>query len=371
MTSITFKITLLIVVIIESIYSNRLSAQEKLQNGIKNDKITKLLEEKLTVFPNNTEISIALIHNEKSEFFGILRKNDSLEIKSNQNAIFEIGSITKVFTSTLLSELVIAKEISLDDPVISLLPFELDNLSENQSNITLKMLANHTSGLPRLPENIMPLLALDQSDPYRSYNADKLYEYLKTDFETITPAGTKSAYSNIGAGFLGHLLTLKTKTSYEELLQQKIFKPLGMNNSTTILKNIPKHNLVKGLDPKGQEVSNWNFDVLAGAGAIKSNITDIEKFVRKHMDTSPVYDLTQQVTHTENKQLSMGLGWHIINKGNQSILFHNGGTGGYRSCIVINKETQKAVIMLSNISAFHPKNQRIDSLCFKILNLIN
>ncbi len=370
MTSISFKIILL-TIFLALRCTNVSRAQGNLRDRIKNDKIASLLEEKLAFFPNQTEISFALIDNKQSEFFGVIRKNDNLQIKTNQNAIFEIGSITKVFTSTLLAELVIEKELSLDDRVINLLPFKLERLSENQQNITLKMLANHTSGLPRLPQNIMPLIALNESDPYRSYTSDELYEYLKTDFKTEFKVGEKSAYSNLGTGLLGHLLTLKTKKSYEELLQEKIFKPLGMNNSTTVLKQVPVIKLVKGLDPQGQVVSNWNFDVLEGAGAIKSSIIDLEKFVKKHMGNSNDYNLTQNVTHIENKQVSLGLGWHIISQGDQKILFHNGGTGGYTSCILINKKTQKSVIMLTNISAFHPKSQSIDTLCFEILNLIN
>ncbi|AUP80195.1 serine hydrolase domain-containing protein [Flavivirga eckloniae] len=372
MTSITLKIILVAIFLtLASMCFNTLKAQGNLQGKIENDKIAILLEENLAFFPNKTEISLALINGKQSEFFGVIRKNDTLQIETNQNAIFEIGSITKVFTSTLFSELVIEKKLSLNDHVLDLLPFQLESPSKEQTSITLKMLANHTSGLPSLPQNIMPLIALDESDPYRSYTSDKLYEYLKTDFKTKTAAGKKSVYSNLGTGLLGHLLTLKTKKSYEELLQEKIFKPLGMNNSTTILKQIPETNLVKGLDPQGQVTSNWNFDALEGAGAIKSSVTDLEKFARKHMENSTVYNLTQKVTHIENKQVSLGLGWHIISQGDQEILFHNGGTGGYTSCMLINKRTQKSVIMLTNISAFHPKSQSIDSLCFKILNLIN
>ncbi|NMH87258.1 serine hydrolase domain-containing protein [Flavivirga algicola] len=370
MTSISSKIVLLTVFLVLG-YTKISRAQGNLRDEIKNDKIAALLEEKLAFFPNQTEISLALIDNKQSEFFGIIRKSDTLQTKTNQNAIFEIGSVTKVFTSTLLAALVIEEKLSLNDRVVDLLPFKLETPSEDQENITLKTLANHTSGLPALPQNIMPLIALDESDPYHSYTSDKLHEYLKTDFKTESRVGEKSTYSNLGAGLLGHLLTLKTKKSYEALLQEKIFKPLGMNSSTTVLKQVSEISLVRGLGPQGQVVSNWNFDVLEGAGAIKSSVTDLEKFVRMHMGNSSVYNLTQNVTHIENKQVSLGLGWHIISQGDQKILFHNGGTEGYTSCVLINKETQKSVIMLTNISTFHPKRNVIDTLCFEILNLIN
>ncbi|MFD2562293.1 serine hydrolase domain-containing protein [Aquimarina rubra] len=370
MAYIKFKLVLFGIFILTQYYSDIIHAQKSIINEIKNKEITKLLKDKLIVFPNQTEVSIALINQEKSEFFGFVKKDDSLQTKKNQNAVFEIGSITKVFTSTLLSKLVVEEALSLDESVVNLLPFKLDNPREDQKNITLKMLANHTSGLPRIPQNLIPLITMDQNDPYRNYDSDKLYEYLKTDFKTESKPGEQSAYSNLGAGLLGHLLTLKTNQSFETLLQKNIFKPLNMNSSTTDINQIPSTSLVKGRDPEGKETSNWNFDVLAGAGAIKSNIVDLEKFVRKQMSNTPIYDLTQKQTHMINKQVSMGLGWHIINKKDQTILFHNGGTGGYTSCILIDKKAQKAVIMLTNISSFHPKKQSIDGLCFKMLSLL-
>ncbi|MHA7057434.1 serine hydrolase domain-containing protein [Aquimarina sp. M1] len=370
MAYIKLKIVFLGMFILTQFYSCKINAQESITNKIENKEIAQLLEEKLLLFPNQTEVSIALIDQKSSEFFGIVRKEDSLQIKMNQNAIYEIGSITKVFTATLLAKLVMEKEVSLDDSVISLLPFTLENPTEDQKHITLKMLTNHTSGLPRIPQNIIPLITSNQGDPYRNYDTDKLYEYLKTDFKTESTPGEKSTYSNLGAGLLGHLLTLKTNKTYEELLQEKIFNPLDMNSSTTDLEKILATSIIKGLDPKGHEVSNWNFDVLAGAGAIKSNIVDLEKFVRKQMSNDPVYELTQKQTHTLNKQVSLGLGWHIVHKDDQTILFHNGGTGGYTSSLVINKNAQKAVIILTNISAFHPKKHAIDALSFKMLSLI-
>ncbi|WP_378174160.1 serine hydrolase domain-containing protein [Aquimarina sp. SS2-1] len=370
MAYIKYKLVLFGIFIVTQYYSDIVNAQKSIKNEIKNKEITKLLKEQLFVFPNQTEVSVALINQEKSEFIGFLKNDDSLQIKKNQNAVFEIGSISKVFTSTLLSKLVVEETLSIDEPVVNLLPFKLDNPSEDQNNITVKMLANHTSGLPRIPQNLIPLLTMNQNDPYRNYDSDKLYEYLKTDFKTESKPGEQSAYSNLGAGLLGHLLTLKTNQSFETLLQENIFKPLNMNSSTTDINQIPSSSLVMGRDPEGQETSNWNFDVLAGAGAIKSNIIDLEKFVRKQMSNDAIYNLTQKETHTINKQVSMGLGWHIIAKKDQTILFHNGGTGGYTSCLVIDKKSQKAVIMLTNISAFHPKKQSIDGLCFKMLSLI-
>ncbi len=363
--SISIKIPFFLIFII-CCTTSILKAQD---SSAKKEKIKTLLKKEITAFPKNTQVSIAIVNGDKTDYLGVLKAKDSVQFVENKTSVFEIGSVTKVFTATLLAELVENKTVALDDKVLNLLPFSLEKPTENQQKITLQMLSNHTSGLPRLPANIASLLTQNPFDPYANYGEEKLKEYLKTDFKPISNPGEKSAYSNLGAGLLGYLLSLKSGESYEDLLQKEIFSPLGMASSTTQLNKVPINNLVKGINTDGSEVSNWNFKALSGAGAIKSNVIDLDKFVRMHMlNNDLAYNLTQKVTHVENKQVALGLGWHIINKDNSQLLFHNGQTGGYTSCVIINKKTQKAIIMLTNISAFNPQSRTIDGLCFQILN---
>jgi len=144
-----------------------------------------------------------------------------------------------------------------------------------------------------------------------------------------------------------------------------------MNSSTTLLKNVPKSSLIKGLDAEGNEVGNWSFtDAFVGAGGIKSSVIDLEKFVHKNMEESIIYNLPQQETFLINKQMSIGLGWHIIKKDTRNILWHNGGTAGYLSSLSIDKKNNKSVIILSNVSAYNPKGRNIDKLCFSLLKTL-
>ena len=333
-----------------------------LNGKIKNELIRSIIEENVLYFPNNTQISIGLISENSTEYIGIIRKNDTLQITDNRNTIFEIGSITKVFTSVLLSDFVDKKQASLNENLAEQFKFKLKEGRE----ITLEQLANHTAGLERMPSNFRASVTIKEN-PYTSYTPALLKKYLLKEIKLKNKTGEKSEYSNLGVGLLGYILTKKSNKSYEEILQERIFKPLKMTNSSTDLTKIDKHLLVKGLDKKGNEASNWGFtDALIAAGGIKSSIIDLEKFVRKNFENDAVYNLPQQPTVTISKTRKIGLGWHIFSKSN--IIWHSGATGGYKSCLAILKKEKKAVVVLSNVSGFNKQN--IDILCFNLLKVL-
>lgn len=359
----------ILVLLLLSLFLTKTYAQQKavpnLSAAIKNKKIVSILTKNLSSFPENTEVSIALINGETTRYIGIIRKNDTLEVITNKNSVFEIGSITKVFTSILFASFIDKNKNILQENLQQHFDFTL----KSGGNITLQQLANHSSGLPRLPKNIFPLLAKNPNNPYKEYTPKMLQNYLKNEVELDYKTGSKSIYSNLGAGLLGNILTKKAQKTYENLLQETIFIPLKMTNSTTSLKNINQQKLVKGRNADGKETSNWEFtDTLIGAGGIKSTTADMEKFVKKNFGENPIYVLPQTATYTVNKTYKMGLGWHLLNT--DTILFHNGGTGGYRSSLAIKKETKKGVIILSNVSAFHKNANTIDTLCFQLLKTL-
>ncbi|MGH1385173.1 serine hydrolase domain-containing protein [Kordia sp.] len=352
-----------------------LLSQEKVVNAIDastmSSEIRKVIAENSEFFPNNTQLSIALIDGEKTNYIGVIRKNDTLQSIDNKTGIFEIGSNTKVFTSLLLSHQIKAGNLQLNDKLVDVLPFPIEKSPEKTNEISLKMLSNHSSGLPRLPKNIFPLLQENMANPYKKYTVDMLHSYLKSEITLDNTPGKVSAYSNLGVGLLGYILTEKTKKSYEDLLQEQILKPLKMNNTTTLLSKVDQSQLVKGLKADGTENSNWDFtDALVGAGGMKSNVVDMAKFIRKNFKEDAVYNLPQQATIDVNEMVQVGLGWHIITKEGKTVLFHNGGTGGYSSCMIIDKKNKKAVMLLTNVSAFSPQNPKIDNLCFTLIELL-
>ncbi|MEM6299151.1 MAG: serine hydrolase, partial [Bacteroidota bacterium] len=236
--------------------------------------VAELIFEQAKDFPNRTELSIAVIAEGETQFFGVIKENDSLKTTENHTKVFEVGSITKVFTSTILASLVVEEKIKLNDPINPYYPFTFNQ----KENISFQNLANHTSGLPALPENFVPS---DESNPYQDYEQEALETYLENNLKLANnPTYT---YSNLGAGLLGHTLSLSQKISFTDLLQKRVFDKYQMTNSFTSLQDV-KGELIKGLNESGEITSNWEFDVLFGAGGILSTAEDLSAFAKAQFD---------------------------------------------------------------------------------------
>lgn len=336
-------------------------------NYVINKEQSDLIFENTKSFPNNTQLALAIVKNGSINFIGIERINDTLRTTENYNSAFEIGSITKVFTATLLSNFVNEQQLTLDDHIQDYLDFKM----KSEDKITFKQLANHTSGLPRLPSNLN-FFFVDRDNPYKDYNREMLIDYLTNKVELNQEPGTTYEYSNLGAGVLGFVLASISDASFESLLQDNIFARYKMPNSATNKEQI-QTKLVKGLNTSGAFTSNWDFDVLAGGGAIFSTVEDLSKFALAQFDPeNNELRLTQKPTFKVNDQMSIGLGWHIIKRKNGGeLIWHNGGTGGYTSSMALDLERKNGVIILSNVSAFNSKQGHIDQLCFALIKTLD
>ncbi|KFF01336.1 penicillin-binding protein [Chryseobacterium formosense] len=323
-------------------------------------KIAQIVYSKAKDFPNSTQVSIAVIKDGKTNYYGIVKENDSIKPIENQSKVFEIGSITKVFTSTVLASLVEDKKINLSDHINKY--YHL--IFKDNINISFESLANHTSGLPRLPEN---LDLSNESNPYQNYGRKKLEDYLRNSLTLKNKPSTSYDYSNLGAGLLGYTLGLSQKTSIQELLKKKIFDKYKMTNSFTNSQNLGEK-LVKGLDINGKIIPNWDFDVLFGGGGILSTTEDLAKFAAAQFDPkNKELALTRTPTFDISEKMKIGLGWHVLKSENgQNLFWHNGGAAGYSSSITMNTDNKTAVIILSNVSAFNPI-ENIDPLCFELM----
>lgn len=365
--------SLLLISIIVSVscgsVSNPGDAINQLQRG-RNVQIEQIdsIAQTISKFPNQTQLAIALIHDSTTTFYGALRKNDTLKTHDNRRKVFEIGSLSKVFTSALLADLVSKGKVYLDQPIQDFLDFQL----KDSVQITFKELANHTSGLPRIPSGFIWQSLWHLDNPYRDYDEVKLRDYLINDVEVEEGQKGTFQYSNIGAGLLGYVMTIVTGQSYEQMLQHKIFGPFHMSNSTTSRSTV-SDKLVKGIDKRGNVTSNWDLGALPAAGAILSTTEDLSKFAIANFDsTNKVLTLQHQKTYTIGKNRDMALGWFIIKKDSiNNWLWHNGGTGGYRSSMVLDIEQKKGVIILSNISTSHKYAHQIDDLSYFLLESLN
>ncbi len=268
------------------------------------------------------------------------------------DTVYEIGSITKVFTSLVLADMVVRGEVGLDDPVARFLPATVKVPERDGKRITLRDLSNQVSGLPRMPDNLKPA---DGADPYVDYGADRLYEFLAR-CELARAVGEKYEYSNLGVGLLGHALALKAGMGYEELVRKRVLEPLGMADTAIVLPERLKARLATGSGPNLSPVKNWNFDVLAPAGALRSTARDMLKFLTAAMglrDTPlrAAFDLMRKDERpTGTPDLTIGLGWHVWRRYGTEIVWHNGGTGGYRSFAGFDPAKKAGVVVLCNTS---------------------
>ena len=146
---------------------------------------TGIIHKYTSGFPDNTQLSISIIENLDASFFGIIIKGDSLEYIENKDSVFEIGSLTKLFTSAMLAKLLKDERINLDDEIAPYLPFKLREIKKDYDPITFRTLANHTSGLPRMPDNYA--YYPESSHDARSYSLETLQEYLESEQKLNQP----------------------------------------------------------------------------------------------------------------------------------------------------------------------------------------
>jgi serine-type D-Ala-D-Ala carboxypeptidase/endopeptidase len=267
------------------------------------------------------------------------------------DTLFEIGSITKVFTSLLLADAVQRQEVALADPVAKYLPVGVKLPERAGQGITLVDLATHTSGLPRMPDNLTPK---DPSNPYADYSLTQLYQFLGK-VELTRDIGTQVEYSNLGAALLGQALTHRAGLEYEALVRQRITDPLGMPSTRVSLPSDLKARLTPGHDQNLQPATNWDLPAFAGAGALRSSAKDLLTLLAAamHAQETPLSEALALMTSvrrpTNDESSSVTLGWQVKTAHGKEIFWHNGGTGGYRTFIGYDPKAQTGVAVLSNL----------------------
>lgn len=312
-------------------------------------RIRAILQERLDA-RKATGMVVGIVDQKGSRVVACGTTADSPEsAKVDGNTIYEIGSITKAFTGILLAEAVRRNEVKLDDPVAKYLPATVKVPQRNGKQITLQSLSNHTSGLPRLPSNFR---SADPANPYADYTVQQMYDFLSS-CELTRDIGEKYEYSNFGAGLLGHVLALKVGIDFEPLVNERICLPLGMKDTRIRLTDADKKRLARPYTAALVETKNWDIPTLAGAGALRSTANDLLVFLAANAGlanskiASTLEDSHAHRVKTVIPNTEIALGWHISQKNGKDIVWHSGGTGGYRTFIgFISK--QIGVVVLSN-----------------------
>jgi CubicO group peptidase (beta-lactamase class C family) len=268
------------------------------------------------------------------------------------DTVFEIGSITKVFTALLLAEMVTRGEVALDDPVAKYLPDSVKVPSRSGKQISLLDLATYTSGLPWNPPGISWWL---NDNPYAAYTVDQLYSFLSSFVLPFDP-GTQYQYSNVGFGLLGHALALKANLTFEDLVVSRVCTPLGLADTRVTLNASMRERLAQGHGRPGlKPTPSLDLQAIPGAGALRSTANDLVKFVRATCLTetgAPLHQaidlLLQTQRPTSSPGRSAGLGWFVRSGNDDKIVWKDGLTAGFTSFAGFSTRLRSGAVVLSN-----------------------
>lgn len=314
--------------------------------------------------PANCGLSIAIIDGDKTDtyFYGATDKKTGR--LPDAASLYEIGSVSKTFTAIVLAHAINEGRVKPDDDIRKYLPGAYPNLEYKGMPITLKNLSNHTAGFPRMPPNFAEQKDYDERNPFKYYTREMFLEYLHSFKPEVQP-GTVSDYSNYGVALLGMILENVYKKTIAELVTTYVTDPAGMKHTTF---DVPQHAqqlLTTGYNEEGAEWSYWTIGVFNPAGGLKSDIMDMAVYVRANMkEVNNDFALSHQLTFTDERY-SIGLNWIISpTKNKQTMIWHNGETGGFHSFAGYIKEAGVGIVILSN------SQQNIDNMATAMLTKV-
>lgn len=260
--------------------------------------------------------------------------------------LFELGSVTKIYTGLLLADAVQRREVDLDMPVGELLPPGVTVPTRERRVITLRHLALHSSGLPPLP----PSLRVDTPTPFAQYGENQLYADLVRT-QLVTTPGERILYSEYASGLLAHALGRKIGGGYPSAVQARILQPLQLRDTFLAVPEEAQARLQPGTDEDLRPAPAWTYDALVGAGGLVSSMRDQLALLEAELDAEAggkgplraAMRLTQEA-QLEGAGDNEGLGWQIDSAGRY---WHNGTTGGYHAFVGFDPKTRRAIAILA------------------------
>jgi D-alanyl-D-alanine-carboxypeptidase/D-alanyl-D-alanine-endopeptidase len=320
-------------------------------------KIRSIIKERVDKYHRNFGIVVGIVSKKGNQIFsyGKMGKGSTQDVDGD--TVFELGSVTKTFTATLLADMVERGELSLDDPIDQFLPGSVKVPIRNGKKITLIDLATHTSGLPGTPENSK---SRDNRPGFVGYTEQQLYDFLSR-YTLTRDIGSKYEYSNMGMGLLGHILSLKTGRPFDELVRERICAPLKMDSTARELSPELQKRKAEGIYLDGQKSQGWRMPpVFAGAGGLRSTANDMLKFLAANLGLiksplGPAFGKTHEgIRDIRGEPLKVGLAWLVFTKENLKIILHTGGTEANSSFVGLDPGKKVGVVVLSNSNLWIP-----------------
>jgi D-alanyl-D-alanine-carboxypeptidase/D-alanyl-D-alanine-endopeptidase len=319
------------------------------------DALHGFLQQSVRAQSTNCGIVVGIVDERGSKVVSYGKLDNGTDADVNGDTLFEIGSVTKTFTGLLLQDMVERGEMKPDDPVAKYLPRSVTMPRRNGQEITLRQLATHTSGLVRDPDN---LEGIHGDNPFADYTVERLYTFL-SNCKLIHDPGEQWEYSNLGVGLLGHTIAMKAGTNYESLVEDRICRPLKMDSTRIALTEELKGRFATGHNRLGYAVPAWDIPVLAGAGGLRSTVSDLLKYVSANLGLTtstlnPLMEKTHAAHFQRSADVQMGLAWFIFrDQDGTQIVWHGGGTGGFKAFVGFTKGARRGVVVLSNTDDFN------------------
>ncbi|HET8555559.1 MAG TPA: serine hydrolase domain-containing protein [Rhodanobacteraceae bacterium] len=313
------------------------------------DPVQAALDEHVAIDAPNAGIAVAIVTPQGARHWFAGHLDGNLTRAPDADTAFEIGSITKTFTASLLVAMEREGLVDLDIPLDALLPEASRPGRQVPVPVTLESLATHCSGLPRLPWSwrMSAAMYLSPKQPYRFISHAFLERWMRG---RRIHHGQRYRYSNLGYGVLGNVLADRAGSTYADVLQRFVLLPLGLG-----------HTRVGGANAKvaqphtscGHRVPPWSLRALAPAGGLHSTLNDMTRWLQANLDVRTPLDarLHEPRANSGGRHRSVALGWHVDGEGDMRVVWHNGGTGGSRSLIAFAPARGTGIVMLSNSAA--------------------
>lgn len=326
------------------------------------DKLVRKSVERYFTAQEPVGLSIGILIKGKTYFYNYGEQTVGKGVLPTKNSVYEIGSITKAMTGTLLAQSILDQKIGLDDDIRKYLPAGYEHIQWEGKPVTFRHLATHTSGLPVKPAGVSSFTIYD---PWKPLTREKLMMDLQKRKLQREP-GTEFEYCNMGVGVLGHLVADQYGKSFEAVLSDLILKPAGMQNSGITLTESQTRNYVDAHNAKRGVTGHWNVNGIEAAGAVKSDSVDMLKFSAWVMDPkneAAKLAMTKATPLTSGPYTDTGLCWgRTKTRVAGWVSQHSGGTGGFSTALKVAPERQIAVIVMTNSYESDPGDLSADIL---------
>ncbi|MFK7946099.1 MAG: serine hydrolase domain-containing protein [Saprospiraceae bacterium] len=285
------------------------------------------------------------------------------------SSIFEIGSMTKIFTASLLQILVDEGKIDYQKTLADYLGKE--KLHESIHDLTVWSLATHTSGFPRVPINFS-IKDKDPNNPFAHYTDTDFDEFL-LDYNLFQTGNY--IYSHVNYALIERIIETVENKDFQEVLNKKMLQPLAFQNTTYELNIEQKSRLNSGYLLDGTLAPSAEFSTFYGSIGLLSDMNDLIRFVQLNLKIGETFPLQSSLVKTQvsqvntgvKKYIDTGIGWHIIRPKRKyyEVVSHRGTGIGHQAYIAFVPETQTGVIILAN------SRNSLEGLGYFMLKMMN